>query len=141
VIDNTMTDGGDDDQKPQSPRVAEESAEAIRTLNHLTLGGDDLRYPADVYSVLGSLATLAARLPQALQQLTGFLERQLQDGRIQMQQGFAHAGEPEIAVTDASMEMEEAGQAAEQLRAALDRAQQALSGASYVEPDVPSSKP
>jgi hypothetical protein len=121
--------GTDDHSK--SALAAREAAEAIRTLNHLTIRDTDLRYPADVYAVLGALSTLAGRLPQTLQQLTGFLERQLQDGVIGIDADAAFAGDPVTAVAAAATALEEeAVPAAQQLQSALVRAQRAISGAS-----------
>ena len=91
-----------DNDQPSATVVAHDAAEAIRTLNHLTMGTDGLEYPSDVYSTLGALSTMAARLPQTFQQLAGFLERQLQDGVITMDAGFAFDGDPLAAVSAAS---------------------------------------
>lgn len=82
-----------DDDHTKSALVAQEAAEAIRTLNHLTRGGD-LRYPADVYTMLGALSVLVERLPQTLQQLASFLERQLQDSVIEIGGGTRPVGDP-----------------------------------------------
>ena len=84
-----MTDG----DHLESAVVAQDAAEAIRTLNHLTMGSG-LRSPADVYTVLGALSTLAERLPHTFQQLSSFLERQLQDGVITIDSGTPFAGDP-----------------------------------------------
>jgi hypothetical protein len=126
------------DDHTESAVVAQDAAEAIQTLNDLTMGSD-LRYPADVYTVLGALSMLAARLPQTFQQLASFLERQLQDGVIviAIDGGTRFAGDPLAAIsTAAGALLEEAAPAAAKLRAALDQAQQAISGASHVEPKV-----
>ena len=44
----------DNDDPPPSTESAEIAAEAIRTLNYSSRS--DLRYPSDVYTVLGSLS-------------------------------------------------------------------------------------
>lgn len=124
-----MTDG----DHPESAVVAQDAAEAIRTLNHLTMGSG-LRSPADVYTVLGALSTLAERLPQTFRQLTVVLERQLQDGVITIDGGTPFTGDPVGAIaTLASALVDDATPAATALHAALDRAQRAISGASSVE--------
>ena len=121
-----------DDEEPKSAQVARDAGEAIRTLNHLTIRDDDLRYPADVYTVIGALATLEERLPQTLQQLFGFRERQLQDGFIRHDDGTVAASTAIAAARRALLD--EAVPTAQQLRAALGRAQQAVSGLSYAGP-------
>src|SRR3954466_16241792 len=63
------------DEATTASAVASVAAEAVRTLNHLTLdpsGSPDL--PA-LYAVVGQLQLLAERLPQTLEQLAGVLER------------------------------------------------------------------
>ncbi|MFI7274211.1 hypothetical protein [Streptomyces sp. NPDC049879] len=50
---------------------ARAASEAIRALNHTTLWPDEAAewfYPGDAYTVIGALAELAARLPQAIGQ-------------------------------------------------------------------------
>jgi hypothetical protein len=62
-------------------RRVEEAAEAIRALNYATLpGAGELMFPADAYETAGVLAVLAARLPQALAQLSAFLQEQVVSG-------------------------------------------------------------
>lgn len=60
--------------------AAEGAAEAIRTVNHLTLVAPSPGVPqwedvADLYQVLGDLRLLVERLPQLLSQLARHLER------------------------------------------------------------------
>lgn len=63
--------------------AAEQAAEAIRTLSHLTLpGGDGLEFPADAYLILGDLKIMAQRLPQLLHQLSLWLGTQHAAGRV-----------------------------------------------------------
>lgn len=59
----------------KTPRqLADDADEAIRALNHVTMNRrDEWEYPGDAYSVTGSLGSMAARLPQALQQIQRFL--------------------------------------------------------------------
>jgi hypothetical protein len=127
----------DEDDQPRAAAAAQDAAEAIRTLNHLTLGDDGLQYPGDAYSTLGALSTLAAGLPQTFQQIARFLEGQLQDGVISIDAGFEFDGDPLAAISAASRAlMIDAICAADTLRAALDRAQRAISGASFAGPTV-----
>jgi hypothetical protein len=53
----------------------------VRSLNHLTMDGG-FAFPSDVYDTVGNLAAVAAMLPQALQQTTGWLRREWRGGRI-----------------------------------------------------------
>src|SRR4051794_31066503 len=58
------------------------AAEAVRGLNHVTIGGAGYEVPSDVYRLLGSLATMLARLPQVLGQASGWLGREDAAGRV-----------------------------------------------------------
>jgi len=79
-------------------RCAQQAAEAVWALNHATLpGAGGLGGPADVYDVLGALASLVARLPQALGQLQGFLDVECEAGRVAVVEGD-FAGDPVAAV-------------------------------------------
>lgn len=65
---------------PKTPAAAAtEAAEAVRVINHLTIGEDRraeaLPWPSDIASTLSSLAPAAHRLPQALEQLRARLDR------------------------------------------------------------------
>lgn len=53
----------------------------VRSLNHLTMDGG-FTFPSDVYDTVGNLAGIAAMLPQAIQQTTGWLKREWQAGRV-----------------------------------------------------------
>jgi hypothetical protein len=53
--------------------LARTAAEAVRSLNHLTLGGSGLGQPADAYEVLGELSLAASRIPQLLGQVGRWL--------------------------------------------------------------------
>lgn len=60
--------------------AAEHAAEALRTVNHLTIAAPTPSTPGwedvgDLYRVLGEMRVLAARLPQACRQLARHLER------------------------------------------------------------------
>lgn len=56
--------------------LASHAADAVRALNHATLGTDQYGWeePADVYTVLGALSAMAGDLPQALDQTTYHLK-------------------------------------------------------------------
>jgi|HubBroStandDraft_1064217.scaffolds.fasta_scaffold587844_2 hypothetical protein len=72
--------------------LARTAAEAVRSLNHATLGGDGLAQPADAYEVLGELALAASRLPQLLGQVGTWLAAALAGGRLGCDDGADPAG-------------------------------------------------
>lgn len=110
-------------------RLADQAAEAVRALNYATLpGAGELEFPADVYETAGALGVLAARLPQALAQLSAFLQAEEHAGRIIIVAG-GHAGGPAAAVSAARGHLGAAAAAAGHLQQALDAAQQALTWA------------
>jgi hypothetical protein len=114
-------------------RLADQAAEAVRSLNHATIRGAGLEFPADAYDVLGSLALLAARLPQALGQVQDFLDDATEAGRVAVVDG-EHAGDPVAAVTVCAHHLDHATVAAERLHAALDAARAALVWAAATDP-------
>jgi hypothetical protein len=110
-------------------RCADTAAEAVRALNHATVFTDGgLTGPADVYDVLGSLAMLAARLPQALSQLQTFLAREQTAGRVQVVDG-PHAGDPASALVDVERWLTCAAGSADALHQALEQAHATLTWA------------
>lgn len=62
--------------------LAEIIAEAVRVLNHATRDPDAITEPATLYAITASLATLADRLPQLCDQLTGWLDREVAVERL-----------------------------------------------------------
>ncbi|MFE1777176.1 hypothetical protein [Streptomyces sp. NPDC059008] len=70
------------DQTPAGHASA--AAEAVRHLNHATLGPgrDGWQYPSDAYSVVGDLVALAQRLPQALDQIAQFVTQLEAQGHL-----------------------------------------------------------
>src|SRR5260370_8271410 len=75
---------------PQAVALARSAAEAVRSLNHATLGGDGLDWPAGAYEVLGELSLTASRIPQLLGQVGRWLAAALAPGRL----GCAHGTDP-----------------------------------------------
>jgi hypothetical protein len=115
---------------PHSPQytrnVAAAAAEAVRVLNHATMNNGDeaLAYPADAESVIRSVAAVAQRLPQLLEQLQGWLTGELQAGRLQAAYG-PHAGDPAAAVAATGGRLLTAAGCASQLSDALTAAAEA----------------
>ena len=76
-----MTGRGVSDVEALTPAgAAEVAAEAIRALNHLTLGAPSAGSPGwegveDIYRVIGELRIIADRLPQVCDQLVAGLQR------------------------------------------------------------------
>jgi len=64
---------------------ADQAGEAVRALNHATIWADDARgyqFPADVDATLANLQVLIDRLPQALEQMGRWLDREASAGRV-----------------------------------------------------------
>ena len=102
--------------------LARTAAEAVRSLNHATLGGGGLGQPSDAYEVLGELTTAASRLPQLLAQVAGFLDRALAGGRL----GHDLGDDPCFAVETAGLFLDGARLSAAALAGDLGAAQQQL---------------
>jgi hypothetical protein len=96
---------------------ADSAAEAIRALNHTTLGRG-YESPGDVDAVLGSLHTMAYRLPQSLDQVITWLETARASGGI----GHDHGINPTPAVHEAIGGLVQAAIYARKLAAALEEA-------------------
>jgi hypothetical protein len=111
--------------------LVDEADEAIRGLNHLTINRRGVRYPGEVYRILGGLASLVGKLPQLLQQL----ERPMQgwlDGDLVTIDGGEFVDDPIAAVSALSVYfIEEALPAAGGLRRAFEQGQSAIAYASY----------
>lgn len=65
-------------------KIAGESAEQVRALNHRTLDTKAFSQPGDVSDTANGIATLLERLPQALEQLEAGLTQLHHDGRIRL---------------------------------------------------------
>ena len=110
---------------PQAARLAvlaRTAAEAVRSLNHATLGGDGLGQPADAYEVLGELSLAASRLPQLLGQVGTWLAAALAGGRL----GCDDGTDPAAAVSGAWLFISDARGSAAALARDLEQAQQQL---------------
>jgi hypothetical protein len=101
--------------------LARSAAEAVRSLNHLTLGGG-LEQPSDAYEVLGGLSLAASRLPQLLGQVASFLDRALAGGRL----GHDLGEDPCFAVETAGLFLDGARLSAAALAGDLEQARQQL---------------
>ena len=102
--------------------LARSAAEAIRSLNHATLGADGLEQPSDAYEVLGELSLTASRLPQLLGQVGRWLAAALAAGRLGCDDGTDPAG----PVSGAWLFLSDARGSAAALARDLEQAQQQL---------------
>lgn len=106
--------------------LAGQAAEAVRALNHRTRpGAGALTYPAEADDVVADLACLAARLPQLLGQLAGWLHAEAQHGRLRVDSCSPHPA-PAPAVTAAIESLTAAAGHAGHAGRALDAAHQIL---------------
>jgi hypothetical protein len=115
--------------------LARSAAEAIRSLNHATLGGDGLAQPSDAYEVLGELSLAASRLPQLLGQVGTWLATALAAGRL----GCDDGTDPAAAVSGAWLFISDARGSAASLAGSLSQAQQQLAAVNG-QPSRPSGK-
>ena len=102
--------------------LARTAAEAVRGLNHLTLGGEGLEQPSDAYAVLGELSLAASRLPQFLGQVGTWLAAALAAGRL----GCDDGTDPACAGSGAWLFISDARGSAAALARDLELAQQQL---------------
>jgi hypothetical protein len=109
--------------RPNAETNASKAAEAVRLLNHATLGytADDRTAP-QIYRIVGDLDLMARRLPQAFDQLAAMLRRRLANGACYSDRG----GDPTEAIDDALAQLLHAEHAAETMQQALDRAHNLL---------------
>jgi hypothetical protein len=107
---------------PQAVALARSAAEAVRGLNHATLGGDGLAQPAEAYEVLGELSLAASRIPQLLGQVGRWLAAALAAGRLGCDDGTS----PAAAVSGAWLFLPDARGSAAALARDLGQAQQQL---------------
>jgi hypothetical protein len=102
-------------------RVAELIAEAVRYLNYATRTRDAFEYPSQLDTAIRSLSSAASRLPQLLEQVSGWLADEQAIGRLEIVSG-EHAGDTPVAVITARGWLAEAGHLAGRLQVALDAA-------------------
>ncbi len=111
----------------------------MRDFNHRTLGSMRItqpgwRYAPDAHRALGELTVLAGGLPQAFQQIIAALRHELALNLISIDRGTTYEGDPAGAVQAASMALERASQAAQQMYQGVADAQNAIAAA-YAGPD------
>jgi hypothetical protein len=110
------------DSPDQTLALARSAAQAVRALNHATLGGEGLVQPADAYEILGELSLAASGLPQLLGQVGRWLAACLAAGRL----GCDDGTDPAAAVSGAWLFLSDARASATALARDLGQAQQQL---------------
>lgn len=125
---------------PYSPErtieVAELAAEAIRYLNTATLDAprDAITCPQDLDRVIASLATMAQRMPQVLNQAASWLRAETVAGRTEVTCG-KFGGRPALAGDMATMALDAAAARFKAAAASLRDAHQITSAISGVDRD------
>lgn len=110
---------------------------AFRLLNYATQKPGGLRYPADVYGVLGELAAAIAKMPQALEQMGAWITAQVAAGAVQENPHYGrHQGDAGAAARELRSFTVAAGEYAGRLAEALRHAQSATAGLEYAGPDL-----
>ncbi|MDX2997988.1 hypothetical protein [Streptomyces scabiei] len=113
------------DQTPAE--LANQTAEAIRAINHLTMSPrDGWTYPSDAYSVVGGLSRMAMMLPQALDQIGALIEPSDTGGHLYSDKGTLAAD-----LENTYGGLADAHDAAKALYEALNRAHSGLSPIAY----------
>jgi len=108
---------------------ADDAAEAVRLLNHLTRDHDVLDDPAEAYAVVGSLELLVQRLPQLLRQLSHLIDSSHAAGQL-----AADTGQPAQLAAVTRAQLADAATRLGPVLTALGAAHEALAGASYTGP-------
>jgi len=102
---------------------------AFRLLNYATMNPAGLTYPSDVYSVLGELSAAVSKLPQALHQMSAFINAQVADGTARENPGYGkHGGNAEAAYAELAAAVRDSSVTATELGRLLGKAQSAISG-------------
>lgn len=118
--------GVDNGQRLTVGQLAEQAAQAVRTLNHLTRPHTGaLAHPADVGDLVATLSCLTGRLPQLLHQLNQWLVSQQQAGHLRVDTSSPLPG-PAAAVHAVTGQLTQAALNTQQASDALDAAHQHL---------------
>lgn len=108
-------------------KLADEAAEAIRAINHLTRSSrDDWQYPGDVYSLVANLSQMAMMLPQALEQASRLIDKLNEGGHLRSDKDQLDQDLGEVFYG-----LDDARNAAEKLYGSLNRAHSGLGPIAY----------
>jgi hypothetical protein len=105
---------------------ADHAAEAIRQLNHATLPGREALDGIEVYWTLGHLVDVVNRLPQALEQIAGLVERYHADGVLRVDD-LREADSPARTLAEITLDLDGARGALRSVAQYLSAAHQAAS--------------
>lgn len=112
--------------EPTPLQLAEQAAQAIRALNHLTRPGiAALSGPAETADLVATLALTTARLPQLIGQLASRLVIEQQAGRLHLDT-LSASSDPATAVAAATSALSRAATYAARVGHDLDAAHQGL---------------
>lgn len=113
----------------QTRAIAEAISEAARLLNYTTMKNNGLRYPSDVYSVLGALHAAVLTLPQALRQMAEWVDHEVGQGAARENPHHGpHGGNADAAAAALRRAMADAKDNAEALAEALSAGQASMRG-------------
>jgi hypothetical protein len=124
----------------QAINVAEQAAEALRALNHLTRRPGTLADPAETYLLLAALVTLAQRLPQLLNQINRRLNTDLDPTQLRVDD-WAPTRDPIALLDHICSDLHCASHLADRLGTALDSAQQAIAHIAVTHTHQPTKDP
>jgi len=129
------TDGPHD---PEATRaIAAGIDSAFRLLNYATMSHNGLAFPSDVYSVLGELSAAVNKLPQALHQMTQFINTQVTEGHARENPHYgSHSGNTRAAYAQMAAASRDACARADDLAWLLGKAQTAISGLESTRDDL-----
>ena len=112
-----------DSSAPPDPgyvlELGEAFAEIPRALNHLTRHHEALEDPYDGDRLIRKLDSAAQRLPQLLDQIASWYEREAADGKLEVTSGEDRKDAPAMAVVAVRMRADAARVSAEQLQSDL----------------------
>ncbi|MEU7338674.1 hypothetical protein [Streptomyces sp. NPDC007074] len=103
-------------------QLADDAAEAVRSLCHVTINRDAYKEPAEINAAVSRIEALAYSLPQALQQTARTLQAMDEDPGIRIDSGADSAEK----VAEAVLELEQAARALNAAGQALSQANQRL---------------
>jgi hypothetical protein len=120
-------------QDADATEAARQAAEALRTLNHVTIRSDGYCWPSEVNAVVAELQLSATRIVQALEQGRRWLQHAQADGRVGHDQG----SELTAVTADVSDRFIDAVRGAERLAEHLGELQNFTAHLTGIDPSMP----
>ena len=115
---------------PDVVRHADTAYEAIRAINHLTIGG--VVVPPTAYELIGNLKALSNTLPQAVKQIGAGLAQSLEQFEVFEDKG----ADPQKTVDEARMHLLDAAADFDAAANKLELAQQAVAHLGFRQPSL-----